>query len=90
MSLAPYRVFRLRNELQFVNSAIEALKKKRNRAYHEYKKSGDKIISLTKDLKLLLKKTEKERIQKATARDPKIFWNMISEIRNGKSASQLI
>lgn len=94
--LAPYRVFRLRNDQQQLSSSVEALKKKRNRAYREFKKTGNKSYleksqDLTKDLKKLLNKTEKIKIQnKARAKDPKTFWNLVSELRNGKKRSEKI
>jgi hypothetical protein len=85
--LAPERVFRLRAKNQFINSSVEALKKKRNRAYREYKATGDvnflvKSQILSKRLRIKLKYVERDRIsKKAQAKDAKVFWSMVSELR---------
>ncbi len=36
----------------------------------------------------MLKSVEKERIQtKAKSQDPRVFWNLVSEMRNGKQVT---
>jgi hypothetical protein len=94
--LVPILVFRTRDEHQIICSSVEALKKRKHRAYREYKKTNDlhflqKSKKLTKKLKLLLKYKQKERIQaKAKSKDPRTFWSMVSELRNGKKERQEI
>ncbi len=88
--LAPFRVFRMRSDSQLTNSSIEALKKKRNRAYRSYSKTGDesylkKSKDLSKKLKKQLKYTEKKRIlEKSKAKDPRTFWSLVKELRGNK------
>ena len=89
-TLAPLRTFRVRDDLQLVNSSIEALKKKRNRKFIMYKKTNnpaylEQAQALSKKLKKDINKMEREIIQKkAESPDPRHFWNTISELRNGK------
>ena len=90
--LAPMRAFRVRDDLQIINSSIEALKKKRNREFIKYKKTGNpdyllKSRKLTKTLRMKINQAEKDIIQKkAESHDPRVFWNTISELQNGKKA----
>jgi hypothetical protein len=94
--LAPERVFRLRAPDQQINSSVEALKKKRDRAYKHYKKTGDaeslhRSQELSKKLKKRLKYVEKKRINiKAKSSNPKIFWDMVSELRGKKARASEI
>jgi hypothetical protein len=88
--LAPLRAFRTRDEKQIINSEVEALKKRRNRKFIMYKKTGNsgylrEAKNLSKKLKKELNKVEKNVIQrKAESKDPKVFWNTVKELRNGK------
>jgi hypothetical protein len=71
---------RLRAEHEFENSRIAALKKKRDRAYKRYKKTGliaffKKSKSLTKTLKKVIRK-ERKRVFRAKmeSHGSKGFW----------------
>ncbi len=88
--LAPERVFIMRRENQIINSALEALKKKKNRMIKKYRKtdSGKYLLRaqiLSKKLKKEINKTERETIQKkANSPNAKTFWSMIAELREGR------
>jgi len=98
--LAPYRVIRFRDNMgQLVNTRIEKKKKRRNRLFIRYKKTGniDDLKSskaISKEIKKLVKK-EKERSVKLKAETPnvKTIWNMVNKILGksyGKSTKLMI
>jgi len=67
--VAPKRVVKLRSQKEFVNSKIEAVKKKRDRTFKKFKKTGDikykdKARELTKVLKKIIAK-ERKRVFRA-------------------------
>jgi hypothetical protein len=77
-----------------VNSSLEALKKRRNRKYREYKKTGSgtcllEAQRLSKKIKKELNAIEKTTIEKkAQSKDPRIFWHTVSELRNGSQSKK--
>jgi hypothetical protein len=87
---APKRVVRLRtNHQQFENCRIEALKKKRDRAWKKYKKTGSnaqyvKSKSLSKTLLKVIKK-EKKRVFRAKmeSHGSKGFWRTVGSLFKG-------
>jgi hypothetical protein len=82
---APKRVVRLRGE-QFENTRIEAMKKKRDRQWKKYKKTGlDKYYFKSKELsKVLVKviKRERKRVFRAklNSHGAKGFWKTVGSI----------
>lgn len=92
--LAPKRAFRMRNDKQIFNSEVEALKKRRNRKYILFKKTGNPgylktAQKLSKDLKALLQKVELQTVQKkAESKDTRMFWNTVKELRHGRQKRQ--
>jgi hypothetical protein len=83
-------VFRTREDTQEVNSRLEALKKRRNWKYREYKKTGSgtcliEAQRLSKKIKRELNTIVKITVEKKPqSKDPRIFWHTISELRNGR------
>ncbi len=88
--LAPQQVFIMRRDNHIVKSAIEAMKKRRNRKFVQYKKTGNSAYLreseiLTKKLKRKINIVEKIcSRKKAESKDPTVFWNMVNELKNGK------
>jgi hypothetical protein len=88
----PKRVVRLRDKHEFENSRVEALKKKRDRVWKKYKKTGnqshyEKSQALTKDLKRVIK-YEKKRVFRAKMKShgSKSFWRTIGQVFNNDSS----
>jgi hypothetical protein len=90
----PKRVVRLRDEKEFENSRIEALKKKRDRVWKKYKKTGNEKYyfqskALTKSL-LNTIRHEKRRVFRAKmqAHGAKSFWRMVGTIFNSEATKR--
>jgi len=88
-AVAPKRVMKLRNESEFENSKIAFVKKKRDRAFKNFKKTGDpkylkKSKQLSKKLKAVVKK-ERKRVfrRKLECHGQKSFWKTVGEVFNG-------
>ena len=81
--VAPFRVIKLNNERELVNSRVSALKKKRDRMIKKARKNGSAIARLnahllSRTLKSVIKK-EKHRIAKVKSRtsDSQGFWKLV-------------
>ena len=92
--LIPKRVVRLRDECEFENSRIEAMKKRRDRAWKKFKKTGqEKYLqlskSLTKTLQSVIKK-ERKRVFRAKMKSHgvKSFWKTVSGVFNNDSVKE--
>lgn len=84
---APYRVIRV-NEKEFINTKLEALKKRRDRYIKRYKKGKNRLVNLAKaktfsdTIKRVVRKEMRRKIQaKAKCPNPKTFWKMINELQ---------
>jgi hypothetical protein len=82
----PKRTVRLRGDGQFENSRIEAIKKRRDRAYKKFKKTGNidhlqKSKSLTSTLKRVIKKEQKRVFRaKMSTHGASSFWRTVGEV----------
>ncbi len=73
---APKRIIRLRGENNFENCRIEAMKKRRDRAWKKFKKYGQfKHYELSKSLSLTLKKLVKKRKEKSVQGQASKSWS---------------
>jgi hypothetical protein len=89
--LIPKRTIRLRGPHEFENSRIEAMKKRRDRAWKSFKKTGDeyyyeKSKSLSKKLKQIIKR-ERQRVFRAklNSQGETSFWRTVSNVFNSKA-----
>jgi hypothetical protein len=86
----PKRVVRLRGPHQFENSRIEAIKKKRDRAWKSFKKTSSehyflKAKNLTKKLKEIIKKERKRVFRvKLESHGAKSFWHTVGGVFGSK------
>jgi saccharopine dehydrogenase-like NADP-dependent oxidoreductase len=84
--MLPKRVVRLRGEHEFENSRIEALKKKRDRQFKKFKKTGNekyyrKSKSLTKTLVKVIKKEQKRVFRaKLNSHGVQSFWKTVGDL----------
>jgi hypothetical protein len=91
---APKRVVRLRGEQEFENCRIEAMKKRRDRAFKKFKKTGNlelylKAKSLTKTLRRIIK-SERKRVFRAKMKSHgvKSLWRTVGAVFNDKSQKE--
>jgi len=89
--LVPLRVVRFKEKKgQIADTDIAKLIKKRDRLLKAYKKENDSHFlwvakPITKQLKKLIKKKEKEKVQnKLKSPNPKLFWNTIKSMLGRK------
>ncbi len=92
--VAPYRVIRLNNTTDIVNSRIAALKKKRDRKLKQARKNNNwitktKAHTLCVTLKKVIKR-ERRRIVEAKSRtsNPRGFWRLVRSLK-GNSVSTI-
>jgi len=84
--LAPERVVKTRRNTDIVDSKVNSIKKKRDRLYLKYKKTGDEFYlnasnALTKEMKKEIRSRQKKKYEtKANTQNPKAFWSVINEI----------
>jgi len=93
--LAPLRVIRTRLPTHVENPRVEKLKKRRDRLYKKYKKTGDnkyliKANDCSKHLKKLIKHELRESFQrKAQSPNVKCFWSTVNQLQGKKSKPKL-
>ena len=81
--LAPKRVVRVKDK-ELISPKLEALKKKRDRAFKSFKKTKDPLMlleskELSKKIKITIKKEATRIFQcKAKSPDPKQFWSAVN------------
>jgi hypothetical protein len=90
--IIPKRVVHTRRSSDLVNYHVEAIKKKRDRMFKSYRKTGSlETLKIVKDLNLQIKrviKKERQRTIKAKMKDssPKTFWHTVNTLL-GQSTS---
>lgn len=95
-TVAPKRVIKIRDQHEFVNCEITAIKKKRDRAWKIYKKfNSEKHMLKARQLTKELKKTiisEKKRVFRAklNSHGAQSFWNTIGNVFNINSVKNTL
>jgi len=93
--LAPFRVAKIRSPEQIVNPKVEKIRKKKDRAYKKYKRTGLSLhLFMAKHLENELKKLVKSETRrvfqvKATAPGNKSFWNAVNDLQGYKRFDDL-
>jgi len=88
--LAPIRSARTRNPLQLINPRIEKIKKRRDRLYQDYKRTGnlDILMSVKNETKRLKKAIKRERKivieNKSKSPNTNTFWDFVKVLQGRK------